>query len=167
MLVAWSATRSRKRETRMSRMARGMVLGSSIMNVRSSRKICSFRASTASSSPHTWRASWVSRATNASRLSLTIRWALSAIRGRPMYGFSWGFACDSSHPLAAPPGTPPHTPAAAPLDPPLGALGHPREVDVRLELGLAVQLDHPLGDVDRLGADPLEIRDELHGGGGG
>ena len=73
MFVAWSAVRSRKREIRMSRIARGIVFGSSIMNVRSSRKICSFRPSTSASSPRTFRASSVSRLTNASRLSLTIR----------------------------------------------------------------------------------------------
>src|SRR6266536_3350001 len=81
ILVAWSATRSMKREMRMSRMARGMVLGSSIMKVRSSRKSCSLRASTSASSAHTLRASSVSRATKASRLSLTMCWAFSAMRG--------------------------------------------------------------------------------------
>src|SRR5713226_9334749 len=63
ILVAWSATRSMKREMRMRRMARGMVLGSSIMKVRSSRKSCSLSASTSASSAHTLRASAVSRAT--------------------------------------------------------------------------------------------------------
>src|SRR6267378_7416211 len=96
MFVAWSATRSRKREIRMRRIARGIVFGSSIMNVRSSRKICSFKASTSGSSPQTFRASSVSRLTNESRLSFTMLCAFSAIRGRSTYGLSCGSRFSSS-----------------------------------------------------------------------
>src|SRR4030095_13576089 len=53
MLVAWSATRSRKRAMRTRRMARGIVAGSLIMKVRSSRKIWWLRSSTAPSSAPT------------------------------------------------------------------------------------------------------------------
>src|SRR5262245_2813352 len=47
----------------------------------------------------------------------------------------------------------------------LGLLGHSRQVDVRLELALLVQLHRALGDVHRLVADALEVGDDLHGGG--
>ena len=63
-------------------IARGMVLGSSIMKVSSSRKICSLSASTSPSEAQTCRASAVSRATKASRLPFTMSWARSAMRGR-------------------------------------------------------------------------------------
>src|SRR3989442_6311293 len=90
MFVAWSATRSRKREIRIKCRARAIVFGSAIMYVRSSRNTCSFRASTSASRAHTSRASVVSRATKASSASFTIRCALSAMRGRSMYGLSCG-----------------------------------------------------------------------------
>ena len=44
----------------------------------------------------------------------------------------------------------------------LRQLGHARQVDVGLELGLPVQLDRALGDVDGLVADALEVGGDLH-----
>src|SRR5262252_9914342 len=41
----------------------------------------------------------------------------------------------------------------------LRSLRHPREVDVRLELRLAVELDRALGDVPRLIAAPFKVSD--------
>jgi hypothetical protein len=58
-----------------------------------------------------------------------------------------------------------HEGVQALLDHALRPLGHAGEVDVGLELGLAVQIDHPLGDVDRLVSDPLQVGDDLHRGG--
>jgi hypothetical protein len=40
--------------------------------------------------------------------------------------------------------------------------GHPRQVHVRLELGLGAQLDRPPGDGDGLVADALEVLGDLH-----
>src|SRR5438874_927304 len=65
MLVAWSATRSRKRETRIRCSARAIVFGSPIMKVSSSRKTCSLSASTSLSRAQTSRASASSRSTSA------------------------------------------------------------------------------------------------------
>src|SRR5438132_14308257 len=48
------------------------------------------------------------------------------------------------------------------LDHALGPLGHPRQVDVRLELRFLVQLERALGDVYRLVADPLEVGHDFH-----
>src|SRR4029450_8027480 len=47
----------------------------------------------------------------------------------------------------------------------LGLLGHARQVDVGLDLGLPVQLQDPVGNVHRLVADPLQVRNDLHGRG--
>ena len=58
-----------------------------------------------------------------------------------------------------------HEGVQALLHHPLRPLGHARQVDVGLELRLLVQLQGPLGDVDRLVADPLQVGHDLHGGG--
>src|SRR3989449_10726001 len=116
MFVAWSATRSRKREIRMRRIARGMVRGSSIMK----------------------------------RQELPEDLLPQRVHLRVL-------AAD----LARQRGVPAHEGVEALLDHPLGLLGHPRQVHVRLELGLAAELEGSLGDVHCLVADALDVRDDL------
>ena len=57
----------------------------------------------------------------------------------------------------------PHEGVEAAPDHLAGDLRHPRQVDVGLELGLLVEGQDPLGDVDGHVADPLEVAVDLDG----
>src|SRR5262249_23537662 len=72
MFVAWSPIRSKYFATNIRRNARVIVLGSSIMYERSSRKTCSMRSSRSSSIAMTARAAVGSRCTKASSAPRTI-----------------------------------------------------------------------------------------------